>query len=159
MLVSCVDVLSREVEQLGRRCKACGFAAQVKRCHRKEKEHLSIACHSRSMTLDKLLIFFALFAVWNAAVFYVYAFDKMAARGGIRRVREDKLILLAIAEGGIGAFACHRLMRHKTRKPPFIVLLPLMAALHLVIVLLIVVFPDTALAAIHSVVLFLRSLN
>lgn len=111
------------------------------------------------MTLDKLLIFFALFAVWNAGVFYVYAFDKMAARGGIRRVREDKLILLAIAGGGIGAFACQRLMRHKTRKPPFIVLLPLMAALHLVIVLLIVVFPDTALAAIHSVVLFLRSLN
>lgn len=110
------------------------------------------------MTLDTLLIFLGLFAVWNAAVFYVYAFDKMAARGGIRRVREDTLLLLAIAGGGIGAFACQRLMRHKTRKPPFTVLLPLMAALHLVLVLLIVLFPDTALAAAHSAALFLRSL-
>ncbi len=110
-----------------------------------------------AMPIDIILISFALFAVWNAVVFYVYAYDKMAARGGARRVREDKLILLAIAGGGIGAFACQRLMRHKTRKPPFSVLLPLMAGVHLVIVLSIALFPGIALDALRWLVLLLRA--
>lgn len=81
-------------------------------------------------TIQTLL---AIFAIWNLVVFCVYAYDKLAAREGAWRVREDTLILLAVAGGGIGAFACQRWMRHKTRKAPFPVLLPIMAVLQIAI--------------------------
>jgi uncharacterized membrane protein YsdA (DUF1294 family) len=107
------------------------------------------------MTIDTILTLLAIFALWNTTVFCVYAYDKMAAREGAWRVREDTLILLAVAGGGVGAFACQKLMRHKTRKAPFPALLPLMAGLHLVIIVLIVAFPQLALRAARAVALLL----
>ncbi|RKE85150.1 DUF1294 domain-containing protein [Rhizobium sp. AG855] len=84
------------------------------------------------MPFETLLTLFAIFTLWNVVVFCVYAYDKLAAREGAWRVREDTLILLAVAGGGMGAFACQRWMRHKTRKAPFPFLLPAMAVLQLV---------------------------
>lgn len=83
------------------------------------------------MPFQTSLTLLAIFALWNVVVFCVYAYDKLAAREGAWRVREDTLILLAVAGGGIGAFACQRWMRHKTRKAPFALLLPVMMVLHL----------------------------
>jgi uncharacterized membrane protein YsdA (DUF1294 family) len=111
------------------------------------------------MSIDTILTLIAIFALWNVTVFCVYAFDKLAAREGAWRVREDTLILLAVAGGGIGAFACQRLMRHKTRKPPFPVLLPLMATLQLVIALPIALFPEATLDAMRRVLLLLARLT
>ena len=82
----------------------------------------------------------------------------MAATQGAWRVREDTLILLAVAGGGLGAFACQRLMRHKTRKPPFPVLLPLMAAFQLIIILSIALFPEMSRHAAQQVVHLLGGL-
>ncbi|KQW30834.1 hypothetical protein ASE36_00580 [Rhizobium sp. Root274] len=82
------------------------------------------------MPFQTLLTLLAVFALWNLVVFCLYAYDKLAARGGGWRVREDTLILLAVAGGGIGAFSCQRWMRHKTRKGLFPLLLPVMAGLH-----------------------------
>ncbi len=82
------------------------------------------------MPFQTLLTLLAFFALWNMVVFCVYAYDKLAAREGAWRVREDTLILLAVIGGGIGAFACQRWMRHKTRKGLFPLLLPVMAGLH-----------------------------
>ncbi|MBB5277668.1 uncharacterized membrane protein YsdA (DUF1294 family) [Rhizobium rosettiformans] len=94
------------------------------------------------MTIDSLFTLLAVFALWNGLVFGVYAFDKIAAQQGGWRVREDTLILLAIAGGGPGALLCQRLLRHKTRKQPFPVLLPLTAALHLVLLVVFGLFPQ-----------------
>lgn len=108
------------------------------------------------MTTDAILTLLAIFALWNGIVFLVYAFDKMAATQGAWRVREDTLILLAVFGGGLGAFACQRLLRHKTRKGAFPVLLPLMAGLHLTIVLLIALVPDAVLQAVDEAALLLN---
>lgn len=110
------------------------------------------------MTIDTILTLFAIFSLWNTAVFCVYAYDKIAAREGAWRVREDTLILLAVTGGGVGAFACQKLMRHKTRKAPFPTLLPLMALLHLVVIVPIVAFPQFALRAARAVALLLAGL-
>lgn len=100
------------------------------------------------MTFDTPLTFAALFALWNIIVFCVYAYDKQAAREGAWRVREDTLIFLAIALGGIGAFACQKWLRHKTKKGVFPVLLPVMATLQGLLALAIAAFPDTILGAL-----------
>ena len=103
------------------------------------------------MTIDSIITLIAVFGLWNGIVFGVYAFDKIAAQQGTWRVREDTLIFLAIAGGGAGALLCQRLMRHKTRKAPFPVLLPLMAALHLATLLAIGLFPQLVFQAISQV--------
>lgn len=107
------------------------------------------------MTTDAILTLLAICALWNGIVFLVYAFDKMAATQGAWRVREDTLILLAVFGGGLGAFACQRLLRHKTRKGPFPVLLPLMAGLHIAIILLIALAPDAVLYAADEAAILL----
>lgn len=64
-------------------------------------------------------------AVWNAVVFGVYAWDKYAAINKLSRVRESTLIFLAFAFGAPGAMLAMRLLRHKTRKLGFTLLVPL----------------------------------
>lgn len=100
------------------------------------------------MTFDTALTFVALFALWNIVVFCVYAYDKQAAREGAWRVREDTLILLAVALGGIGAFACQKWLRHKTKKGVLPVLLPAMATLQGLLALTVAVFPGTVLGVL-----------
>jgi uncharacterized membrane protein YsdA (DUF1294 family) len=109
------------------------------------------------MTFDTPLTFAALFALWNIIVFCVYAYDKQAAREGAWRVREDTLIFLAIALGGIGAFACQKWLRHKTKKGAFPVLLPVMATLQGLLALTVILFPGTVLEALGSVLKLIQS--
>ncbi len=68
---------------------------------------------------------FLVLAVWNAIVFGIYGWDKLAAKQGRRRVPETTLIGLAFAFGALGAMTAVRLFRHKTRKTVFTLLLPL----------------------------------
>ncbi len=66
---------------------------------------------------------------WNLLCFAIFAFDKHAARQSLRRIPERRLILLTIFGGAGGAYVAQRFLRHKTRKPPFGWLVPLMAVL------------------------------
>jgi uncharacterized membrane protein YsdA (DUF1294 family) len=109
------------------------------------------------MTLDTFLTCAAIFALWNVVVFCIYTYDKQAARDGAWRVREDTLILIAITFGGLGAFACQRWMRHKTRKGIFPILLPVMASLQGLLVLTAALFPGTVLEALQSLLELVRS--
>ena len=102
------------------------------------------------MTSANLAILVAIAALYNAIVFGVYAFDKAAARNGDWRVRESTLICLAVLGGGIGAFLSQRLLRHKTRKPPFHLVLPALFVLQVLLGIAMLLAPETALAAIRA---------
>ena len=58
-------------------------------------------------------------AALQCAAFVLFAFDKAQARSGGRRVRERTLLIAALF-GGVGAWAACALLRHKTRKQPFL---------------------------------------
>lgn len=102
------------------------------------------------MTSANLPIVVALAALYNVVVFGVYAFDKAAARNGDWRVRESTLLWLAVLGGGIGAFLSQWLLRHKTRKPPFHVVLPALFVVQMSLGLTILLAPEAALAAIRA---------
>jgi uncharacterized membrane protein YsdA (DUF1294 family) len=55
----------------------------------------------------------------SAVAFVTYAFDKAAAQGRRRRIRESTLHLLALLGGWPGALLGQRVCRHKSRKRPF----------------------------------------
>lgn len=55
------------------------------------------------------------FALINMATAAVFVWDKIAAKARWRRVPERRLVHLAFAGGGLGAFAAMALVRHKTQ--------------------------------------------
>ena len=62
----------------------------------------------------------------NIAAFAVCAADKRAAVKSRRRVSESTLLALAFFGGAAGMYLAMLLFRHKTRKPKFSVLVPLL---------------------------------
>ena len=69
--------------------------------------------------------------VINAITLLAYGIDKMKAKKGAYRIPEKTLIDLAIIGGSIGAILGMVLFRHKIRKPPFAVGLPVILALQI----------------------------
>jgi len=75
-----------------------------------------------------------LYLLINLVAMMMYAYDKMMARKGDRRISEKTLLLMALL-GPFGAMAGMRWFRHKTRKLKF-KLVPLFALVHVLIVFL-----------------------
>ncbi|KAF5071836.1 hypothetical protein DSECCO2_208350 [anaerobic digester metagenome] len=75
-----------------------------------------------------------LYLLINLVAMMMYAYDKMMARRGDRRISEKTLLLMALL-GPFGAMAGMRWFRHKTRKLKF-KLVPLFALVHVLIVFL-----------------------
>ncbi|MBL8762900.1 MAG: DUF1294 domain-containing protein [Phycisphaerae bacterium] len=73
---------------------------------------------------------FALYALTSLGALLAYAWDKLAARRGGRRVRERTLHLLELAGGWPGALLAARLLRHKTHDMPFVAIRRAIVALH-----------------------------
>ncbi len=71
-----------------------------------------------------------IYLVASLVTFGVYALDKRAAVHGKRRVSERTLHWLALVGGWPGALLAQRLLRHKTRKPFFRMMLWLTVGLH-----------------------------
>lgn len=65
----------------------------------------------------------------SALGFLLMGLDKLKAKLGARRIRERTLLLVAACFGGVGAYLGMEVFRHKTRKPPFPWLVPLLALL------------------------------
>jgi uncharacterized membrane protein YsdA (DUF1294 family) len=72
-----------------------------------------------------------LYLLINLVAMLMFAYDKMMARKGDRRISEKTLLLLALV-GPFGAMAGMRWFRHKTRKMKF-KLVPLFAVIHVLI--------------------------
>jgi uncharacterized membrane protein YsdA (DUF1294 family) len=102
------------------------------------------------MISENLPTLVAIAALYNLVVFCVFAYDKVAAQNGDWRVRESTLLSLAVVGGGIGAFLGQRLLRHKTRKPPFHVVLPVLFVLQIFLAITLLLAPDAAIAPIQA---------
>ena len=70
----------------------------------------------------------------NIAAWIMYGPDKWKAKSGAWRTPERTLLLTALAGGSVGALAGMLLFHHKTRKPKFMIGVPVMFAAHCVIV-------------------------
>ena len=70
----------------------------------------------------------------NIAAWIMYGLDKWKAKSGAWRIPERTLLLTALAGGSVGALAGMLLFHHKTRKPKFMIGVPVMLAAHCVIV-------------------------
>ena len=62
---------------------------------------------------------FSLYLGASTVAFFVYLFDKSAARNGQWRTPENTLHLLGVIGGWPGALIAQQLLRHKTRKLSF----------------------------------------
>ncbi|MBR5808966.1 MAG: DUF1294 domain-containing protein [Clostridia bacterium] len=63
--------------------------------------------------------YFALFVIWNVAVFALYGIDKWCAVNDKWRISEKTLIGSAFFMGSLGAILGMKTFRHKTRKKMF----------------------------------------
>ena len=70
----------------------------------------------------------------NIAAWIMYGLDKWKAKSGAWRIPERTLLLTTLAGGSVGALAGMLLFHHKTRKPKFMIGVPVMFAAHCVIV-------------------------
>ena len=78
-------------------------------------------------------------SVINFFTWVCYGLDKGRAKSGKRRIRERTLLLLALAGGSLGALAAMLMFRHKTRKPKFVVSVPVMFVAHCIILAVVTV--------------------
>ena len=85
-----------------------------------------------------LLLFYL--PIINACTFLLMLIDKQNAIKKRRRIPEKTLFTLCGAGGSLGGYLGMKLFRHKTRHPRFSVGIPIMMAIHAVIIILIIIF-------------------
>jgi len=78
-----------------------------------------------------VLLIAAAYLVMSVATFAAFAFDKRAARRGRPRTPERVLHTLELLGGWPGALAAQRLLRHKSKKPAYRLVLALIIAAHI----------------------------
>ena len=81
---------------------------------------------------------FIYLALVNAAAFLLMLIDKIKAKKKMWRTPERVLLVVSAIGGSLGGLLGMRLFRHKTKHPQFAIGIPVMLAIH--IVLLVVVF-------------------
>lgn len=81
---------------------------------------------------------FIYLALVNAAAFLLMLIDKIKAKKKMWRTPERVLLGFSAIGGSLGGLLGMRLFRHKTKHPQFAIGIPVMLAIH--IVLLVVVF-------------------
>lgn len=81
---------------------------------------------------DVLILLWA--AVISLTAIVVTVKDKLAAKGGHRRTPEATLLWIGFFGGAGAMLLTMKLIRHKTRKPKFMIGLPLMLVLHVLLI-------------------------
>lgn len=82
----------------------------------------------------KLLLLYLLTV--NAVSFVSMLIDKIKAKKNLWRIPEATLLALAAIGGSLGAYAGMRLFRHKTKNLKFSIGIPVLLAIHAVILVL-----------------------
>ena len=77
-----------------------------------------------------------LILIINIFTFAVYAWDKYAAIRGLYRVSEKNLLSLAFFFGAAGALLSMKIFHHKTQKPVFVLLVPIVFVFQHLLVLI-----------------------
>ena len=77
----------------------------------------------------------AIFILLNIFSFGMYAYDKLAAKSGRRRIPEKSLLTISILGGCFGGTLAMYLFRHKTQHTRFILVNWIADAVYLVILL------------------------
>ena len=72
----------------------------------------------------------------NAAAFICMLVDKQKAKKRLWRIPESTLLLLAAIGGSLGTYVGMQLCRHKTRKLRFSIGVPVMLAVHIMVLIL-----------------------
>lgn len=75
------------------------------------------------------------FGVVSLITFLLYAFDKLAARCGWRRISERALLVAAAIGGSFGALVAMVVVRHKSRHLKFRITLPILVVAHTLLLL------------------------
>jgi len=75
------------------------------------------------------------FLLWNGVTFSLMGLDKGLAIKGKRRISESTLILAALLFGAAGELAAMPLFHHKTKKPLFLIMIPVALALNVLMAL------------------------
>lgn len=81
----------------------------------------------------------------NLVTFFFYGLDKAKAEGGSWRVKETRLLLLALVGGTLGAMAGMKIFRHKTKKIGFLLPFVLILALQIAILYFVLTKTDSLL--------------
>lgn len=75
----------------------------------------------------------AIYLVMNIIVFFMYGIDKAKAKGNKWRIPEKTLIISAVF-GVFGALGGMSVFRHKTKKPKFVIAVPLILVIEAALV-------------------------
>lgn len=75
-------------------------------------------------------------AAANGIAFGLMIADKRRAEAGMRRISESTLLFWAFVGGTFGTVAAARLVRHKTRKQPFMTWMLIWLWLHIILLVL-----------------------
>ena len=81
-------------------------------------------------------------ALWNIAIFALYAIDKQRARNNKWRIKEFTLIACAFFMGGFGAMIGMRVLRHKTQHIKFKLLVPIAVVFNIVVIVAVLFISD-----------------
>ena len=73
-----------------------------------------------------------IYILWNITVFFMYGFDKLAAKRGMWRISEKILLTSAFLMGGGGAYLGMEFFRHKTKHCSFKILVPLFCVMNFI---------------------------
>ncbi|MBE7019027.1 MAG: DUF1294 domain-containing protein [Ruminococcaceae bacterium] len=77
-------------------------------------------------------LFLKIFIVWNLLIFFLYGWDKLAAKNHWWRVPEKVLLFTALLMGSFGAMFGMVLWNHKTSKLKFRFCVPVFTLLNMI---------------------------
>lgn len=80
-----------------------------------------------------MILLYYLIAVSLIAVI-ITVYDKLAAKAGLFRIPEETLLFFAAIGGAAAMYVTMQLIRHKTRKPKFMISLPFFCAAHFALI-------------------------
>ncbi|MGN1132305.1 MAG: DUF1294 domain-containing protein [Ruminococcus sp.] len=81
------------------------------------------------------VIFIVYLLLINFIAFLLTYYDKKASKTGLRRVRENTLMLVALLGGSAAMYITMKIIHHKTRVSLFMVGLPFIFVIEMIIVI------------------------